>query len=112
MMKKQKSRKPGHKTPVFLIGWGREGAKDVAYAREEFPFDKGLDCLDAQGAINEDVFGTIKDWLKLRISLVTDTALRIGLMHSNEEENEEKDQGNVREDEGDDNQDDDRGYLV
>ena len=48
----------------------------------------------------------------MRISLVTDTALRIGLMHSNEEENEEKDQGNVREDEGDGNQDDDRGYLV
>ena len=64
MTKKQKSRKPGHKTPVFLIGWGREGAKDVAYAREEFPFDKGLDCLDAQGAINEDVLSAIKDWLR------------------------------------------------
>jgi len=33
-------------------------------------------------------------------------------MHSNEEENAEKDQGNVREDEGDGNQDYDRGYLV
>jgi len=112
MTKKEKSEKPRHKIPVLLIGWGREVANDVAYAREKFHFDKGLDCLDAQGAINEDIFGTIKDWLKLRISLVTDTALRIGLMHSNEEENEEKDQGNVREDEGDGNQDDDRGYLV
>lgn len=69
----------------------------MAYAREEFPFDKGLDCLDAQGAINEDISGAIKDSLKLRIPLVTDTALTIGLMNSNEEENEEKDEGNVRE---------------
>ena len=36
----------------------------MAYAREEFPFDKGLDCLDAQGAINEDVLSAIKDWLR------------------------------------------------
>jgi len=64
MTKKEKSEKPRHKIPVLLIGWGREVANDVAYAREKFHFDKGLDCLDAQGAINEDVLGAIEDWLK------------------------------------------------
>jgi len=64
MAKKKKSRKSKHKAPVLLIGWGREGVKDVAYACEEFPFDRGLDCIDAQGASNDDVLRAIENWLE------------------------------------------------
>jgi hypothetical protein len=52
---------------------------------------------------------------RLRILLVTDAALRhrvTGLRYSKEEENEEDDEGNLLEDEGDDNLEDDGGYSV
>ena len=50
--------------PVLLIGWGREGVKDIAAARNEFPCDEGMDCVDAWGADSTDVLDLIEDWLK------------------------------------------------
>lgn len=50
--------------PVLLIGWGREGAKDVYFAREYFGFDLGLDCVDAQEVREEEVLKAISDWLQ------------------------------------------------
>jgi hypothetical protein len=67
MKRKSKSRKRKGvraRPPFLLIGWGQEGAKDVYAAREEFPCDQGLDCVDAQGADSEEVLEEIADWLK------------------------------------------------
>jgi hypothetical protein len=49
---------------MLLIGWGREGAKDVRSCRSEFPCDEGLDCVDTQGAQSEEVLQEIADWLE------------------------------------------------
>jgi hypothetical protein len=41
--------------PVLVIGWGQEGVRDVNTARDEFPCDEGMDCVDARGADSADV---------------------------------------------------------
>ena len=51
-------------SPLLLVGWGREGAKDVVSVRNQFPCDKGLDCVYAQGADSEEVLREISEWLE------------------------------------------------